>query len=127
MEEIKMALDKDKIIADLKDASILELNDLVKAIEDEFGVSAAAPVAAAGAGADAKEEEKTSFDVELTESGDQKIKAIKAIREITGLGLKDSKGLVDNVPSVIKEGVSKDEAEDIKAKLEAVGGVVTLK
>mgnify|MGYP001475700534 FL=1 len=122
-----MALDKDKIIADLKDASILELNDLVKAIEDEFGVSAAAPVAAAGAGADAKEEEKTSFDVELTESGDQKIKAIKAIREITGLGLKDSKGLVDNVPSVIKEGVSKDEAEDIKAKLEAVGGVVTLK
>ena len=122
-----MALDKDKIIADLKDASILELNDLVKAIEDEFGVSAAAPVAAAGAGADAKEEEKTSFDVELTESGDQKIKAIKAIREITGLGLKDSKGLVDNVPSIIKEGVSKDEAEDIKSKLEAVGGVVTLK
>lgn len=122
-----MALDKDKIIADLKDASILELNDLVKAIEDEFGVSAAAPVAAAGAGDGAKEEEKTSFDVELTESGDQKIKAIKAIREITGLGLKDSKGLVDNVPSTIKEGVSKDEAEDIKAKLEAVGGVVTLK
>ena len=122
-----MALDKDKIIADLKDASILELNDLVKAIEDEFGVSAAAPVAAAGAADGAKEEEKTSFDVELTESGDQKIKAIKAIREITGLGLKDSKGLVDNVPSIIKEGVSKDEAEDIKSKLEAVGGVVTLK
>jgi large subunit ribosomal protein L7/L12 len=127
MEETKMALDKDQIIADLKEASILELNDLVKAIEDEFGVSAAAPVAAAGAGAGATEAEKDSFDVELTESGDQKIKAIKVIREITGLGLKDSKALVDNVPSVVKEGVAKDEAEDMKAKLEAVGGVVTLK
>ncbi|KRL04875.1 50S ribosomal protein L7/L12 [Liquorilactobacillus oeni] len=122
-----MALDTDKIIADLKDASILELNALVKAIEDEFGVSAAAPVAAAGAGAGEAAAEKDSFDVELTESGDQKIKAIKAVREITGLGLKDAKGLVDNVPSVIKEGATKDEAEDIKAKLEAVGGVITLK
>ncbi|KRL38920.1 50S ribosomal protein L7/L12 [Liquorilactobacillus uvarum] len=122
-----MALDTEKIIADLKEASILELNDLVKAIEDEFGVSAAAPVAAAGvAGGDAAAE-KDSFDVELTESGDQKIKAIKAVREITGLGLKDAKGLVDNVPSIVKEGVAKDEAEELKSKLEAVGGVVTLK
>ncbi|KRM00242.1 50S ribosomal protein L7/L12 [Liquorilactobacillus satsumensis] len=122
-----MALDTEKIIADLKDASILELNALVKAIEDEFGVSAAAPVAAAGAGAGEAAAEKDSFDVELTESGDQKIKAIKAVREITGLGLKDAKGLVDNVPSILKEGATKDEAEDIKAKLEAVGGVITLK
>ncbi|KRM95913.1 50S ribosomal protein L7 L12 [Liquorilactobacillus aquaticus DSM 21051] len=122
-----MALDTEKIIADLKEASILELNDLVKAIEDEFGVSAAAPVAAAGAAGGDAAAEKDSFDVELTESGDQKIKAIKAVREITGLGLKDAKGLVDNVPSVIKEGVAKDEAEELKSKLEAVGGVVTLK
>ncbi|MDN2452697.1 50S ribosomal protein L7/L12 [Lactobacillus sp. UCMA15818] len=122
-----MALDTEKIIADLKEASILELNDLVKAIEEEFGVSAAAPVAAAGAGAGEAAAEKDSFDVELTESGDQKIKAIKAVREITGLGLKDAKGVVDGVPSIVKEGVSKDEAEEIKTKLEAVGGVVTLK
>ncbi|AUJ29227.1 MAG: 50S ribosomal protein L7/L12 [Liquorilactobacillus hordei] len=122
-----MALDTEKIIADLKEASILELNDLVKAIEEEFGVSAAAPVAAAGAGAGEAAAEKDSFDVELTESGDQKIKAIKVVREITGLGLKDAKGVVDGVPSIVKEGVSKDEAEEIKTKLEAVGGVVTLK
>ncbi|KRM90461.1 50S ribosomal protein L7/L12 [Liquorilactobacillus cacaonum] len=122
-----MALDTEKIIADLKEASILELNDLVKAIEEEFGVSAAAPVAAAGAAAGEAAAEKDSFDVELTESGDQKIKAIKVVREITGLGLKDAKGLVDSVPSIVKEGVSKDEAEEIKAKLEAVGGVITLK
>ncbi|MCH4124096.1 MULTISPECIES: 50S ribosomal protein L7/L12 [Levilactobacillus] len=121
-----MAFDKDAIIASLKEASITDLNDLVKGIEDEFGVSAAAPVAAAGAaGGDAAA--KDSFDVELTESGDAKVKAIKAVREITGLGLKDAKGLVDNVPSVIKEGVSEDEANDIKEKLEAVGGTVTLK
>ena len=122
-----MALDTEKIIADLKEASILELNDLVKAIEEEFGVSAAAPVAAAGAGAGEAAAEKDSFDVELTESSDQKIKAIKVVREITGLGLKDAKGVVDGVPSIVKEGVSKDEAEEIKTKLEAVGGVVTLK
>ena len=121
-----MAFDKDAIIASLKEASITDLNDLVKGIEDEFGVSAAAPVAAAGAaGGDAAA--KDSFDVELTESGDAKVKAIKAVREITGLGLKDAKGLVDNVPSVIKEGLSEDEANEIKEKLEAVGGVVTLK
>ncbi|KRM93420.1 50S ribosomal protein L7/L12 [Lentilactobacillus senioris] len=121
-----MAFDKDNIIDQLKEASITDLNDLVSSIEEEFGVSAAAPVAAAGAaGADAGA--KDSYDVELTESGDQKVKAIKVVREITGLGLKDAKGLVDGVPSVIKEGVSEDEANDIKAKLEEVGGVVTLK
>ncbi|KRK99942.1 ribosomal protein L7 L12 [Secundilactobacillus odoratitofui DSM 19909 = JCM 15043] len=126
MEETKMAFDKDAIIASLKEASISDLNDLVKAIEEEFDVSAAAPVAVAAAGADGGAA-KDSYDVELTESGDQKVKAIKAVREITGLGLKDAKGLVDNVPSVIKEGVSEDEANDLKAKLEEVGGVVTLK
>ena len=122
-----MAFDKDTIIASLKEASITDLSDLVKAIEDEFGVSAAAPVAAAGAAGGDTAGAKDSFDVEMTESGDAKVKAIKAVREITGLGLKDAKGLVDNVPSVIKEGVSEDEANDIKEKLEAVGAVVTLK
>ena len=122
-----MAFDKDTIIASLKEASITDLSDLVKAIEDEFGVSAAAPVAAAGAAGGDAAGAKDSFDVEMTESGDAKVKAIKADREITGLGLKDAKGLVDNVPSVIKEGVSEDEANDIKEKLEAVGAVVTLK
>ena len=116
-----MALDTDKIIEELKGATILELNDLVKAIEDEFGVSAAAPVAA-GAGA-----EKTEFDVELTEAGQEKVKVIKAVRDITGLGLKDSKDLVDGAPKNVKEGVSEDEANDIKAKLEEVGATVTLK
>mgnify|MGYP004716261435 FL=1 len=122
-----MAFDKDTIIASLKEASITDLSDLVKAIEDEFGVSAAAPVAAAGAAGGDAAGAKDSFDVEMTESGDAKVKAIKAVREITGLGLKDAKGLVDSVPSVIKEGVSEDEANDIKEKLEAVGAVVTLK
>lgn len=122
-----MAFDKDTIIASLKEASITDLSDLVKAIEDEFGVSAAAPVAAAGAAGGDAAGAKDSFNVEMTESGDAKVKAIKAVREITGLGLKDAKGLVDNVPSVIKEGVSEDEANDIKEKLEAVGAVVTLK
>lgn len=117
-----MALDTEKIIEDLKGASILELNDLVKAIEDEFGVSAAAPVAAAGAGA-----EKTEFDVELTDVGQEKVKVIKVVRDITGLGLKDSKDLVDGAPKNVKEGVSEDEANDIKAKLEEVGATVTVK
>ena len=121
-----MALDTEKIIADLKEASILELNDLVSAIEEEFGVSAAAPVAAAGA-AGAAAAEQTEFDVELASEGSAKVKTIKAVKDITGLGLKDAKGLVDNIPSVIKEGVSKDEAEDIKAKLEEVGATVNLK
>ena len=121
-----MALDTEKIIADLKEASILELNDLVKAIEEEFGVSAAAPVAAAGAaGGDAAE--KSEFDVELTSAGSAKVKVIKAVKDITGLGLKDAKGLVDGAPSVLKEGVAKDEAEEMKAKLEELGASVTLK
>ena len=121
-----MALDTEKIIADLKEASILELNDLVIAIEEEFGVSAAAPVAAAGAAAGAAEE-KSEFDVELTDPGAGKVKVIKAVKDITGLGLKDAKGLVDGAPSVIKEGVAKEEAEEIQAKLEEVGAKVTLK
>ncbi|MCZ9720211.1 50S ribosomal protein L7/L12, partial [Lactobacillus mulieris] len=119
-----MALDTEKIIEELKGATILELNDLVKAIEEEFDVTAAAPVAAAGAAAGAAA--KTEFDVELTEAGQEKVKVIKAVREITGLGLKDSKDLVDGAPKVIKEGVSEDEANDIKAKLEEVGATVTV-
>ena len=122
-----MALDTEKIIADLKEASILELNDLVKAIEEEFGVTAAAPVAAAGAAGADGAAEKSEFDVELTDAGSAKVKVIKAVKDITGLGLKDAKGLVDDAPSVIKEGVAKDEAEDMKAKLEEVGAKVTLK
>lgn len=122
-----MALDVNAIVDQLKESSILELSDLVKAIEEEFGVSAAAPVAAAGAaGADAAAE-KDSFTVELSEIGQEKVKVIKAVREITGLGLKDAKGLVDNAPSALKEDVSKDDAEEMKAKLEAVGAVVNLK
>ena len=108
--------------------TVLELNELVKAIEEEFGVTAAAPVAVAGgAAAGAAEEEKTEFDVILTSAGDQKIKVIKVVREITGLGLKDAKDLVDNAPKPLKEGVSKEEAEEIKAKLEEVGAGVELK
>lgn len=121
-----MALDTEKIIEDLKGASILELNDLVKAIEDEFGVSAAA-AGAAGAGAAGAGAEKTEFDVELTDVGQEKVKVIKVVRDITGLGLKDSKDLVDGAPKNVKEGVSEDEANDIKAKLEEVGATVTVK
>ena len=117
-----------EIIEVIKGLSVLELNDLVKACEEEFGVSAAAGVvvAAAGAGA-AAAEEKTEFDVELTEAGDQKVKVIKVVREITGLGLKEAKEVVDGAPKVVKEGASKEEAEDIKKKLEEVGAKVTLK
>lgn len=121
-----MALDVQQIIADLKESTVLEINELVEAIEEEFGVEAAAPVAVAGAGA-AAEEEQTEFDVELTEAGSAKIQVIKVVREITGLGLKDAKGLVDEAPSVIKEGVDKDEAEEIKEKIEEAGGSVELK
>ena len=112
----------------IKELSVLELNDLVKACEEEFGVSAAAGVvvAAAGAGA-AAEEEKTEFDVELTEVGPNKIKVIKVIREITGLGLKESKDLVEAAPKVVKEAAPKAEADDLKAKLEPEGAKVTLK
>ncbi|EFO69259.1 MAG: 50S ribosomal protein L7/L12 [Lactobacillus iners] len=120
-----MALETDKIIEALKGASILELNDLVKAIEEEFGVTAAAPVAAAATAAAAAA--KTEFDVELTEIGQEKVKVIKVVKEITGLGLKDSKDLVDGAPKNIKEGVSEAEANDIKAKLEEVGAKVTVK
>ena len=112
----------------IKGMTVLELNDLVKACEEEFGVSAAAGVvvAAAGAGADAGAE-KDEFDVELTEVGPNKVKVIKVVREITGLGLKEAKEVVDGAPKVVKEGASKDEAEDIKTKLEAEGAKVTLK
>ena len=117
-----------EIIEVIKGLSVLELNDLVKACEEEFGVSAAAGVvvAAAGAGA-AAAEEKTEFDVELTEAGDQKVKDIKVVREITGLGLKEAKDVVDGAPKVVKEQASKEEAEEIKKKLEEVGAKVTLK
>lgn len=119
-----MAFDKDAIIASLKEASISDLNDLVKAIEEEFDVSAAAPVAVAAAGAAAA---KDSFTVELTEPGAAKVKVIKAVKDITGVGLKDAKDLVDGAPSAIKEDVKEDEANDIKEKLEAAGATVTLK
>ncbi|KRN29203.1 ribosomal protein L7 L12 [Lactobacillus selangorensis] len=122
-----MALDVNSIVDQLKDATILELNDLVKAIEDEFGVSAAAPVAAAGAAGGDDAATKDSYDVELTEAGQEKVKVIKAVREITGQGLKDAKGMVDNAPTVIKEGATEDEANKIKDQLEEVGATVTLK
>ncbi|CDD56209.1 50S ribosomal protein L7/L12 [[Bacteroides] pectinophilus] len=117
-----------EIIEVIKGLSVLELNDLVKACEEEFGVSAAAGVvvAAAGAGA-AAAEEKTEFDVELTEAGANKVKVIKVVREITGLGLKEAKDLVDNAPKTVKEAAAKEEAEEIKKKLEAEGAKVTLK
>lgn len=116
----------DEFIEAIESLTILELNDLVTACEEKFGVSAAAGVMVA-AGPAAVVEEKTEFDVELTETGSEKIKVIKAVREITGLGLKEAKATVDGAPKVIKEGVSKDEAESIKAKLEEVGAKVTLK
>ena len=121
-------LSTQELIDAIKELTVLELNDLVKACEEEFGVSAAAGVvvAAAGAGA-AAAEEKTEFDVELTEAGDQKVKVIKVVREITGLGLKEAKEVVDGAPKVVKEGASKEEAEEIQKKLEAEGAKVTLK
>lgn len=121
-----MALNVEQIIADIKEATVLELNDLVKAIEEEFGVTAAAPVAVAAAGG-AAEEEQTEFNVELTSAGDSKIKVIKVVREATGLGLKEAKALVDGAPGVVKEGVSKEDAEALKAQLEEVGASVTVK
>lgn len=122
-----MALNIENIIAEIKEASILELNDLVKAIEEEFGVTAAAPVVAAAAGAADAGVAKDSFDVELTSAGDKKVAVIKVVREITGEGLKEAKAIVDGAPSVIKEGVAVAEAEEIKAKLEEAGASVTLK
>ena len=112
----------------IKELSVLELNDLVKACEEEFGVSAAAGVVVAAAGGDAAgAAEKDEFDVELTEVGANKVKVIKVVREVTGLGLKEAKEVVDGAPKVLKEGASKDEANEIKEKLEAEGAKVTLK
>ena len=118
-----------EMIEAIKEMTVLELNDLVKACEEEFGVSASAGVvvAAAGPAAAASDEEKTEFDVELTEVGAEKVKVIKVVREITGLGLKEAKDLVDGAPKMLKEGATKEESEDIKKKLEEVGAKVTVK
>ena len=118
-----------EFIEAIKELTVLELNDLVKACEEEFGVSAAAGVVVAAAGGDAAgaAEEKTEFDVELTEVGPNKVQVIKVVRELTGLGLKEAKAVVDEAPKMVKEGADKAEAEDIKAKLEAEGAKVTLK
>lgn len=116
-----------ELIDAIKELSVLELNDLVKACEEEFGVSAAAGVVVAAGPAAAPEDEKTEFDVELTEVGAEKVKVIKVVREITGLGLKEAKDLVDGAPKMVKEAASKEEAEEIKKKLEEVGAKATLK
>ena len=117
-----------EFIEAIKELSVVELNELVKACEEEFGVSAAAGVVVAAAGgAGEAAEEKTEFDVELTEVGPNKVKVIKVVREVTGLGLKEAKDLVDGAPKAVKQGASKEEAEDIKTKLEAEGAKVTLK
>ena len=116
-----------EIIEVIKGLTVLELNDLVKACEEEFGVSAAAGVVVAAAGGEAAAEEKTEFDVELTEVGAQKVKVIKAVKDATGLGLKEAKEVVDGAPKVVKEGISKEEAEALKKQLEEVGATVTLK
>ena len=121
-------LTTEEFIEAIKELSVLELNELVKACEEEFGVSAAAGVVVAAAGGDgAAAEEKTEFDVELTEVGPNKVKVIKVVREATGLGLKEAKDVVDGAPKVVKEGASKAEAEELKAKLEGEGAKVTLK
>jgi large subunit ribosomal protein L7/L12 len=116
-----------ELIDAIKELTVLELNDLVKACEEEFGVSAAAGVVVAAAGPAAEVEEKTEFDVELTEVGSEKVKVIKVVREITGLGLKEAKEVVDNAPKMLKEAAAKEEAEEIKKKLEEVGAKVTIK
>ena len=117
----------EKIIEEIDSLTVVELNDLVKAIEEKYGVSAVAAAPAAGAAAGAAAEEKTSFDVVLAEAGDQKIKVIKVVRDATGLGLKEAKELVDGAPKTVKEGASKEEAEELKAKFAEVGAVVELK
>jgi len=128
-----MAVKKDDVVEFISSMSVLELSEFIKELEEKFGVSAAAPVAVAAAGAAAADagaapaEEKTEFDVVLTAAGDQKIKVIKEIRAITSLGLKEAKDLVESAPQPIKEGVSKEEAQEIKEKIEAVGGSVELK
>ena len=122
-------MDKDKIIEAIKGMSVLELNELVKACEEEFGVSAAAPVAVAAAGgaAGGAAEEQSEFNLELTEVGGEKIKVIKVVREITGLGLKEAKEMVDSAPSILKEGLEKAEAETYQKQFEEVGAKITLK
>lgn len=120
-------LSTQELIDAIKELTVLELNDLVKACEEEFGVSAAAGVVVAAAGVVEAAEEKTEFDVELTEVGPNKVKVIKVVREVTGLGLKEAKDLVDAAPKMVKEAASKTEADDIKAKLEAEGAKITLK
>jgi len=126
-----MAISKDDLIEAIETMTVLELSELVTALEDKFGVSAAAPVAVAAVGGAAAggeaAAEQTEFDVILTSAGDKKIQAIKAVREATGLGLKEAKAVVDGAPAPVKEGVSKDEAEELKAKLEAAGASVELK
>jgi large subunit ribosomal protein L7/L12 len=118
---------KEQIIEAVKNMTVLELNDLVKAIEEEFGVTAAAPVAMMGGAVADAAAEQTEFDLVLASPGDQKIKVIKVVREITGLGLKEAKELVDNTPKALKEGIAKEEAEELKAKLEEVGANVEVK
>ena len=120
-------MNKEQIIEAIKNMTVLELNELVKACEEEFGVSAAAPVAVAAGPAEAAAEVKDSFDVVLAEIGAEKIKVIKVVREITGLGLKEAKELVEAAPKALKEGATKDEADALKAKLEAVGATVEIK
>ncbi|MEK3733306.1 MULTISPECIES: 50S ribosomal protein L7/L12 [Paenibacillus] len=120
-------MSKEQILEAIKGMSVLELNDLVKAIEEEFGVTAAAPVAVVGGGGAAEAAEQSEFDVVLANAGASKINVIKVVREITGLGLKEAKELVDNAPKALKEKVSKDEAEAVKAKLEEAGATVELK
>lgn len=120
-------MNKDQIIDAIKEMTVLELNELVKACEDEFGVSAAAPVVMAAGGGEAAADEKTEFDVVLANAGAKKIAVIKVVREITGLGLKEAKALVDGAPNAIKEGVTKEEAEAFKAKLDDAGAAVELK
>lgn len=118
---------KDQIIEAIKEMTVLELNELVKACEEEFGVSAAAPVAVVAGGPAAEVEEKTEFDVVLASAGEKKINVIKVVRELTGLGLKEAKDVVDGAPSVLKEGLPKEEADAMKAKLEEVGAKIELK
>jgi large subunit ribosomal protein L7/L12 len=125
-----MALSKDELLTAIAEMSVMEIVELIEAMEEKFGVTAAAAVAAApaaGGDAGAAAAEQTEFDVMLTGAGEKKVNAIKAVREITGLGLKEAKALVDGIPSAVKEGVSKDEAEEAKAKLEAAGAAVEVK
>ena len=121
-----MALNKEEILEAISQMTVLELSELIKAFEEKFGVTAAMPVAAAGAGAGAAAEEKSSFNVILKEAGEQKINVIKVVKEITGLGLKEAKDIVDGAPKAVKEGVKKEEAEELKKKLMEAGAVVEL-